>query len=108
MQGKVLLIELEGCNPGEINSKEHVLGALERITEGCGLTPIETISHSFRPQGISAITMVKESHVAIHSWPEHRYLSILIYSCGEQDPSDAVPAVRELFTHTIMKDRSLE
>jgi S-adenosylmethionine decarboxylase len=30
--------------------------------------------------------VVKESHISINSWPEHRYASVDVYTCGQVDP----------------------
>ncbi len=32
--------------------------------------------------GLSGIVMLSESHAAIHTWPEHRYASVTLSSCG--------------------------
>ena len=37
--------------------------------------------------GISVLALVVESHIAIHSWTEYRYVTVDIYTCGkEADP----------------------
>ncbi|HEC39095.1 MAG TPA: S-adenosylmethionine decarboxylase proenzyme, partial [bacterium] len=33
--------------------------------------------------GYSAIAILKTSHVAIHTWPEHGYISVDIFICDE-------------------------
>jgi len=30
--------------------------------------------------------VVKESHISVHTWPEHGYASVDVYTCGEADP----------------------
>jgi S-adenosylmethionine decarboxylase len=29
------------------------------------------------------VVVVEESHLSIHTWPEHRYAAVDIFSCGE-------------------------
>lgn len=48
------------------------------------LTSIGEISFSFQPQGISAILLLRESHVALHYWPEEGKVSIDIHVCDYQ------------------------
>ncbi len=37
--------------------------------------------------GVSAIALVLESHIAIHTWKEYNYATVDIYTCGEHtDP----------------------
>ncbi|MEM0086937.1 MAG: adenosylmethionine decarboxylase [Candidatus Micrarchaeaceae archaeon] len=39
--------------------------------------------------GVSIIALIKESHIALHTWPESAYATIDIYSCGAQTNPDA-------------------
>jgi len=39
--------------------------------------------HQFSPYGISGVVVIAESHVAIHTWPEHGYAAVDIFTCGE-------------------------
>lgn len=39
--------------------------------------------HQFSPFGISGVVVIAESHLAIHTWPEHGYAAVDIFTCGE-------------------------
>jgi S-adenosylmethionine decarboxylase len=39
--------------------------------------------HNYQPYGFSAIAMLKTSHAAIHTWPEHGYISVDIFICDQ-------------------------
>ena len=41
------------------------------------------VRKDFRPQGMTAVWVLSESHFAVHTYPEHNYLSIDCYTCGE-------------------------
>lgn len=48
---------------------------------------INHLFHRFSPSGISGVIVIAESHLAIHTWPEHKFASVDIYTCGtEVDP----------------------
>ena len=32
--------------------------------------------------GVSVVAIVLESHISIHTWPEYRYATVDVYSCG--------------------------
>ncbi len=34
--------------------------------------------------GVSIIALITESHISLHTWPESRYATLDIYSCGEE------------------------
>ncbi|MDP9003817.1 MAG: adenosylmethionine decarboxylase [Verrucomicrobiota bacterium] len=76
------LIELHGCDTGLLNDpaalKELLLEAVRR---GQG-TIVTDVFHTFSPHGVSGIIVIAESHVAIHTWPEHGYAALDIFSCG--------------------------
>ena len=36
----------------------------------------------FQEGGVSGFVLLAESHISIHTWPEHHYAAIDIYTCG--------------------------
>jgi S-adenosylmethionine decarboxylase len=40
------------------------------------------VFHSFDPYGVSGVVIITESHVTIHTWPEHGYAAVDIFSCS--------------------------
>ena len=40
------------------------------------------ISNKFEPQGVTAIALLAESHISIHTWPESNYSAVDIFTCG--------------------------
>ena len=52
--------------------------------------------HRFSPHGISGVVIITESHLAIHTWPEHGYAAVDLFTCGERLASDkAIHHLRE-------------
>jgi S-adenosylmethionine decarboxylase proenzyme len=49
------------------------------------LTILDVYHHNYHPYGYSAIAILKTSHAAIHTWPEHGYISIDIFICEAHD-----------------------
>ncbi len=45
------------------------------------LTILDVFYHNYHPFGFTAIAILKTSHAAIHTWPEHGYISIDIFIC---------------------------
>lgn len=43
---------------------------------------VDVVFHTFNPHGVSGVVVVKESHLAIHTWPEHCFASVDIFTCG--------------------------
>jgi len=42
------------------------------------------VSHHFQPQGVTALGLLAESHISIHTWPEHGYAAADIFTCGDR------------------------
>lgn len=47
------------------------------------LSEIKRIEHKFSPQGITMVSLLKESHLSIHTWPEYGSACIDIFTCGK-------------------------
>lgn len=94
--GKHLIVELWGAK--NISSEENTKEVLKNSVEICGATLIEVHAHTFSPyDGISAIAVLKESHISVHTWPEFRYAAVDIFVCGDVDPYLALPVLKEGF-----------
>jgi len=44
--------------------------------------PLNMVIHKFSPHGLTGVVLLKESHIAIHTWPEIGYIAIDIFTCG--------------------------
>ena len=76
------LLELHGCDAVLLNRPDDLkLLLLEAVRRGQG-TIVTEVFHTFSPHGVSGVVVIAESHVAIHTWPEHGYAAVDIFSCG--------------------------
>lgn len=62
--------------------------------EEVGLTVVDSFMHTYAPHGISIIVVLAESHVGLHTWPEHHYLSLDVFVCDH--PQKAHQLVKRL------------
>jgi S-adenosylmethionine decarboxylase proenzyme len=77
-----MLIELHGCKAAVLNDPAALKDLLlEAVRRGHG-TIVTDVFHTFSPHGVSGVIVIAESHVAIHTWPEHGYAAVDIFSCG--------------------------
>jgi len=47
------------------------------------LTILDIFNHNYTPYGYTIIAILETSHAALHTWPEHGYISIDIFICDE-------------------------
>ncbi len=53
-------------------------------------TGLGVTEHRFEPQGVSVVVVIAESHVSIHTWPEHGYAAVDVFTCGDSLAAGAV------------------
>lgn len=56
--------------------------ALEETVRATGGTLLDTRVVPFPTGGYSCVCIIAESHVTIHTWPEHRYAGVDMFTCG--------------------------
>ena len=96
--GRHMLLELYDCNSEVLNSLTAVKNALVEAAQRAQATIVDVVFHEFSPFGISGVVVIAESHLSIHTWPEHRYAAIDIFSCGETlKPAEAAAFLVEQF-----------
>ncbi|MBP6800546.1 MAG: adenosylmethionine decarboxylase, partial [Zoogloea sp.] len=39
------------------------------------------------------VLLLKESHISIHTWPEHGFAAVDVFMCGAARPDKAVEAI---------------
>ena len=82
-QGKHLLLELYRCDFDKINDESFLRCTLNRAAKLANATVLNLISNKFEPHGVTAIALLAESHISIHSWPESNYSAVDIFTCGQ-------------------------
>ena len=80
--GTHLLLELGKCDEELLDDIDYVENAMVGAASEAGATIIAQSFHKFDPRGITGIVAIAESHLCIHTWPEHRYAAADIFTCG--------------------------
>lgn len=62
---------------------ERLVALLATGIEYSKHTVLRHIAHSFVPQGTTALWLLAESHLALHTWPEHGIAYVQLSSCNE-------------------------
>jgi S-adenosylmethionine decarboxylase len=82
-QSKHLLLELYKCDYEKLNDESFLRCTLNRSAKLAKATVLNLISNKFEPQGVTAIALLAESHISIHTWPESNYSAVDIFTCGQ-------------------------
>ncbi len=76
------IVELYDCPPHLLDDVDHIDAAIRAAVKRSGADLIQQISHKFTPQGVTALGLLSESHISIHTWPERGYAAVDCYTCG--------------------------
>ena len=87
------IIELYDCPYALLNDENYIRNAICRAARASGTHLLELTSHHFCPQGVTALGLLAESHISIHTWPETGYAAADLFTCGRQSLSVAVTQV---------------
>lgn len=80
-----------------IDDEKEMEAALYKAAKAANSKPLSFSVYKFSPQGITAVLLLSESHIAIHTWPEIGYIALDIFTCGEQSlPMKALEYFRAL------------
>ncbi len=91
-----LIVDLYGAE--RLDDLAHVEATLRDCVAAAGATLLHIHLHHFTPNGgISGVAVLAESHISIHSWPEHGYAALDVFMCGAADPHAAVAELRTAF-----------
>ena len=82
-QSKHLLLELYRCDCEKLNDESFLRCTLNKAAKLAKATVLNLISNKFEPQGVTAIGLLAESHISIHTWPESNYSAVDIFTCGQ-------------------------
>ena len=77
-----LLIDAYGCE-SDLDDANFLLETLEIAAKKVGANIIRRITQRFDPIGVSAILILAETHLSVHTWPEYRYAAVDVFVCGE-------------------------
>ena len=88
------LAEFFDCDRTKIDDAAFIERTMIEATRLSGATMIKPFFHQFSPQGVSGVIVIAESHFAVHTWPEHGYTAVDLFSCADFDYKTALNHIR--------------
>jgi S-adenosylmethionine decarboxylase len=94
--GSHLIIDLR--NAKRLDDIDHIEQTLVEAVNAAGATLLHIHLHHFSPGGgVSGVAVLSESHISIHTWPEHGFAALDVFMCGDCNPHDTVPVLKRAF-----------
>jgi S-adenosylmethionine decarboxylase len=84
--GKHVFGNLYNCPVELISNQKFLRQLVLKAVEAAKMNLVSLRSWKFGGEkgGVSVIALIKESHIAVHTWREYKYATVDIYTCGEE------------------------
>lgn len=81
--GTEILVDASGCSPEALRDLARVRALLENVLARCELRVVgEGQWHAFGGEGgVTGLYLLTESHLAVHTYPEHGTATLNLYCC---------------------------
>ena len=84
MRGLHLMADLLGCSCDDalLCDATRLAACCRDAVRAAGLTAVGEAFHDFEPGGATGVILLAESHLAVHTWPECRVVTVDAYVCN--------------------------
>lgn len=80
--GTEWLIEATSCEAEKLRDEVLLRSVFDSVIDDLGLKAIDSIWHKFPGEGgVTGLVALTESHLACHTYPEHRTATFNLYCC---------------------------
>ncbi|QLG88141.1 adenosylmethionine decarboxylase [Chitinibacter bivalviorum] len=91
--GRHLIADFQGCPAAVLSDPAKIEQVMLAAAKAGQATVLQQHFHHFGVgQGVTGMLLLMESHISIHTWPEHGYAAIDLFMCGAAN-ADAALAV---------------
>jgi len=92
--GRHVILECHECSEEDLKNQSFLEKVLSDGARHAKAEILHTYFHKFdRGEGVTGVIALAESHISIHTWPEHKYMAIDVFMCGDCDPFDTLEYV---------------
>lgn len=97
-EGAHWLVDLHGCDAAALADLDALRALLQRAARIAGADVLSSHFHRLVARdesraGVTGVVLLAESHVTIHTWPEHRFAALDVFLCGQTEPAHAIACI---------------
>lgn len=93
--GRHVLADFRGVAADRLTDPAALEAQMIAAAQAAGAQVLSAHFHHFgEGAGVTGVVMLSESHISIHSWPEHRYAALDIFMCGSAEPERALACLQ--------------
>ena len=94
--GRHVLADLRGIEASLLIDGDWLQTVLVAAATAAGAHVLSAHFHHFGERsGVTGVIMLSESHISIHTWPEHGFAALDIFMCSASRPEQALQHIRE-------------
>jgi S-adenosylmethionine decarboxylase len=103
-----LLADLAGIDAHLLTDAQAIDALLRDAALAAGARILHSHFHAFGPgMGVTGVLLLAESHISIHTWPEHGFAAADIFMCGEAQPARALEVIDAAFRPNTRSVRTI-
>lgn len=104
-----LLADLAGIDATRLTDPDAIDALLREAALAAGARILHSHFHAFGPgMGVTGVLLLAESHISIHTWPEHGFAAADIFMCGEAQPQRALAVIEAALQPATRAIRTIE
>jgi len=107
--GTHLLTDMSGIEPLLLSDCAKIEQLLREAAAAAGAQVLHSHFHSFGPAlGVTGVVLLAESHISIHTWPEHGFAAADVFMCGAAQPQLALEVIEEALQPECSEVRTVD
>ena len=96
--------------PSGLDDPARLEQVLRDAAAAARVTLLDIRLHHFGPgNGVTGVALLAESHISIHTWPEHDLAAVDIFTCGaEARPQAALDLIVERLGASLVRREAID
>jgi len=94
--GNHLVLDFNNVTAVDLNNFEALDKLLRGVLAYTHVSILQEAHKQFEPQGVTILYLLAESHLSIHTWPEHKCCAIDFFHCGNKSQTNLKIAEEKL------------
>lgn len=96
-----LLADLHGVPAAKLTDPHRLEALLRQAAKAAGAIVLFGHFHHFGAgNGVTGVLLLMESHISVHTWPDHGFVAVDIFMCGDAKPDVALDFLKATLAPT--------